>query len=167
MHPFYTYQPDIFSHLDHTRILCSLGQISISFDVLSSKQKWKWRRSISIHTEPLNYDTMEKKATGREDAYRSLCIKIPRGRRHILRNVRVNFLPILVNLSWSKPGLSCFLQFQLLPVIDLSINHLHRLYRIPTWLLRQVHYSLSSYLFLFSIFLRITQLHTLCLMPTE
>lgn len=52
-------------------------------------------------------------------------------------------------------------------VTDLSINHLHRLYRIPTWLLRQVHYSLSSYLFLFSIFLRITQLHTLCLMPTE
>ena len=51
------------------------------------------------------------------EAYWSLSIKIPRCRRHILRNVRVNLFPIFINLCWRKPSFTCFLQFKLLPMI--------------------------------------------------
>ena len=37
MHPFYTYPPEIFLHLCHTKLSCNLDLISISFDVSDSK----------------------------------------------------------------------------------------------------------------------------------
>lgn len=40
MLPSGTYQPKISLHLCHTRILYNLDLISISFDVLSSKEKF-------------------------------------------------------------------------------------------------------------------------------
>lgn len=49
--------------------------------------------------------------------YRSLSIKIPRSRGHILGNVRIDFLSIFIEFSWRKPRFTCLLQLNLLAVV--------------------------------------------------
>jgi len=54
---------------------------------------------------------------GEGNTYRSLSIKIPRCRRHILGNVRIDFLSIFIEFSRRKPCFTRLLQLNLLAVV--------------------------------------------------
>lgn len=106
-HPSDTCLPDRSLHLCHTTTWYNSDPTSTSFDASKSdkKQKIEHLRNqfIFIWFTPSNLYIQSDEAT-----YRFIRIQIPWRRRHILWNMRIDFLSIFIDLSRSNTRLTRF-----------------------------------------------------------
>jgi hypothetical protein len=106
--------PEKASHPYRTTTWCSSFLTSISADASNSELIKPTRRvrpsasKILIHSNKQQEEAI---------AYRLIGVKIPWGRGHVLRDVGIDFVPILIDLGWRKPRLTCLLKLELLSVI--------------------------------------------------
>jgi len=101
-------------------IWCNWGQISISFDVSNSTSKKMKKSMLVLYMSNIRISYISQKSMlvfYMSTTYRSLSIKIPRSRGHILGNVRIDFLSIFIEFSWRKPRFTRLLQLNLLAVV--------------------------------------------------